>query len=202
MAGTGEVGKKAEANEVWVDVIGFEGYYQVSNLARVKSLARYVNSKGSSVRLIKEKILTTQHFDTGYCYVVLSKDGTSYNVLLHRLVAEAFIPNPENKPEVNHKDGDKDNNFDWNLEWATPSENIQHAYSLGLQVSSSKDHMIDMCEKAMPKVKKAVRCVETGQLFSSMKEAAEELGLWKGAVYEYFNKLRPVGGYTFEKVVM
>lgn len=200
MASNSDVGKKAE--EIWTAIVGFEGIYQVSNFGRVRSLSRRIKTHGASYRYTKEKLMKIHHFDTGYCYVVLSKDGRSKNVLLHRLVAMHFIPNLENKPEVNHRDGDKDNNFDWNLEWVTPSENIRHSYRIGLEKPSSHQHMMNMNNLALPKVKKAVKCVETGQVFESMKCAAESLGLWKGAVYEYFHKLRPVGGYTFEKVVM
>lgn len=192
------VGKKAEKKiQEWLAVVD-NPMYEVSNGGQVRSIDRWVNSKNGSKQFRPGKLLKIHHFSSGYCYVVMQDK----NRLVHRLVAEAFISNPDNKPEVNHKDGNKDNNSEWNLEWATPSENIQHSYRIGLERPSPLKHMIEMNKAAMPKVKKCVKCIETGQVFSSMKEAAEQLGLWEGAVYEYFHKHRPVGGYTFEKVVI
>ena len=76
----------------------------------------------------------------GYPMVVLFKDGKPYNRLVHRLMAQTYIPNPENKPEVNHKDGNKTNNYLNNLEWATPHENRLHGYKLGLHGSGENHH--------------------------------------------------------------
>lgn len=193
-----DIGKKAEAKiEQWSPVVD-NPMYEVSSDGQVRSIDRWVNSKSGSKQFRQGKLLKIHHFSSGYCYVVMQDK----NRLVHRLVAQAFIVNPSNKPEVNHLDGNKDNNCYTNLEWATPSENIRHSYLTGLEKPSSPEHMLNMNKAAMLNVKKRVKCIETGQIFNSMKEAAEQLGLWKGAVYEYFNKNRPVGGYTFEKVVM
>ena len=104
--------------EEWEDIEGYEGIYQVSNLGRVKSL-NYNRTK-------KEKILKPQLHRKGYLYVVLYKEGKGRHYKIHRLVAQAFIPNPENKPEVNHKDEDKTNNKVENLEWTTRRENCNY----------------------------------------------------------------------------
>lgn len=105
--------------EIWKDVVGYEGKYQVSNLGRVKSLN--YNRTG------KEQILKTQTNRYGYLYVCL---GSNHNkVRIHRLVAEAFIPNPYNLPEVNHKDLNRANNVVDNLEWATREYNIDYSHS-------------------------------------------------------------------------
>ena len=101
--------------EIWKDVEGYDGKYQVSNIGRVKSLW----DRGVK----REKILSLQNHDAGYLRIVLSKDGIAKLYLVHRLVAEAFIDNPNNYEFVNHKDEDKKNNSVENLEWCTKSYN-------------------------------------------------------------------------------
>lgn len=108
--------------EVWKDIKGYEGLYQVSNKGRVKSLSR-VASNG---RRIAERILKPYKNRGGYLQVNFYKDGKLINHYIHRLVATAFIPNPENKPEVNHVNENKENNNANNLEWATRKENNNH----------------------------------------------------------------------------
>lgn len=104
-------------SEVWKYVPGFGGMYQVSNHGRLKSFKR----------LLEGYVLSNVNKTGGYFSIVLNYMGEIRYCRLNRLVAEAFIPNPENKPEVNHKDSDKQNTFVWNLEWATKSENVKHA---------------------------------------------------------------------------
>lgn len=104
--------------EQWQDIPGYEGLYQVSTLGRIKG-----NRGIKSLRIDKR----------GYLTVWLCKDSIQKNYKAHRLVALAFIPNPENKATVNHIDGNKQNNCVENLEWATHSENINHANRTGLR---------------------------------------------------------------------
>lgn len=117
--------------EIWKPVVGFEGAYEVSNTGKVRSLDRYVNAKNNSKTFISGIIRKPQKNHKGYLSVVLSKHCTSYTKLIHRLVAEAFIPNPKNLPQVNHIDTDKTNNNVSNLEWVTGLENIRHAFANG-----------------------------------------------------------------------
>jgi hypothetical protein len=113
-------------NEVWRDVIGYEGLYQVSNLGRVKSLDRMVSWRGVE-RPLKGKILEPNMI-YGYCNVRLYSNGMAKNKKVHRLVAQAFIPNQENKPTVNHKFGVTNDNRVEMLEWATRKEQVDHSY--------------------------------------------------------------------------
>lgn len=108
--------------EIWKDIVGYEGLYQVSNLGRVRSLDRYVLHK-QSVRKLHKGCIMNPYRITGYPAVHLSKDGQKKGFLVHRLVATAFIPNPNNLPEVNHKDESRTNNIVDNLEWCTVLEN-------------------------------------------------------------------------------
>lgn len=123
---------KLKAVEIWKDVVGYEGLYKVSNEGRIKSLDRF-DRMG---RPVKEKILKQFTTYQGYKTVVLCKDTEPKTRIVHRLIAIAFLPNPLNLPEVNHKNGVKDCNFCWNLEWVTPQENSSHAYKNGLSISS------------------------------------------------------------------
>lgn len=109
--------------ELWKDIEGFEGLYQVSNLGRVRSYFR----EGTKGGIIKQFIINR------YPKVHLFKDGVGKFIYTHRLVALAFIPNPENKPQINHINGNKYDNRAINLEWATSQENIQHAIDTGLR---------------------------------------------------------------------
>lgn len=115
--------------ENWKPIAGYEGLYEISDLGRVKSLARKARF-GTRVRVIKEGILSPHEQYKGYLRVDLSKGGKATHHFVHRLVAMTFVPNPEGKPIANHLDGNKRNNRSSNFEWATDSENTQHYYDL------------------------------------------------------------------------
>lgn len=122
-------------NEIWKSVKDYEGLYEVSNLGRIKSLDKEVSCgfNGNYKRIIKGKILNPSYDNDSYLHIGLTKDYITKNYFIHRLVAIAFIENLENKPQVNHIDGNKSNNRLKNLEWNTLSENRVHAYNTGLQ---------------------------------------------------------------------
>ena len=143
--------------EKWKDVGGYEGLYKISNFGRVKG---------------KHCIKLQQDNGKGYLMVHLSKNGKSQWHLVHRLVAKAFIENTENKPTVNHIDGNRKNNKFNNLEWATYSENNLHSYQ---------------CNRKTPVRAKEIYCVETGEVYSSSYEASRRTGFVQTSINRCVN---------------
>ena len=116
----------------WKEIKGYEGKYIISNYGEIISLPRYKRNNSKFQYVQPREICKYTNPKNGYVYVYLYNNGVYKNVRLHKLVAKTFIPNPNNLPQVNHKDGNKLNNHVKNLEWCTASENIKHAYKLGL----------------------------------------------------------------------
>jgi len=115
--------------EIWHPCAGYETHYEVSNLGNVRSIERMVNNRlNTGLRKSPQKVLKQGKSKSGYYIVSFCVDGVKSNQTVHRLVARAFITNESNKPQVNHKDGNKLNNHLDNLEWVTVSENGLHAY--------------------------------------------------------------------------
>ena len=139
-------------NEEWRDILNYEGLYQISNLGRVKSLP-----KKSGNRMLEESIIA-QSISRGYATVTLHRDKVLKSYLVHRLVAYAFIDNPNEYTQVNHKDENKLNNNVENLEWCDAKYNVNYG-TRNLRAS------------------KPVYCVTTGKMFNKMIEAAEFYGI-------------------------
>lgn len=123
-------------NEIWKDIDWLEAMFQISNTGRLRSIDRIIEYIDGRMYIYKSKEYFPS-YNRGYCIQTLNLNGKAIPVKFHRLVAEAFIPNPNNLPEVNHIDGDKTNNNVSNLEWCTSSENKKHAYKLGLKLPTS-----------------------------------------------------------------
>jgi hypothetical protein len=133
--------------EIWKDIAGFEGLYQVSNLGNVKRLF--------SKRVLKERLIGRNIDRYGYVKRVLSKDGKMYFFTEHRLVAMSFINNPNNKATVNHKNGIKTDNRVENLEWCTNEENMKHAIENGLKDQKGiKHHKCKLTEEQVLEIRK------------------------------------------------
>lgn len=165
---------KTRSSEVWKPVKGYETLYKISDQGNVKSLdrkVRYEKNQKILTRKVNQKYKNKRINNRGYIEVRLSKDSICKTKMLHNLLAEAFIRNPHNKPYINHIDGDKTNNSLLNLEWVTHSENMKHAYRIGL----------------IKKTTKPVKDTCTGKVYNSCKEAAECFNINKGTLKNYLN---------------
>ena len=152
------------------DVVGYEGLYSVDIFGTIRNL-------------LSGKVIEHYINEFGYHNVYLYKDGEKKGKRVNRLVAMAFIPNPLNKPQVNHIDGDKNNNNVWNLEWVTNKENSIHAGKTGLYGNG------------------AVKIVETGEIFPNVSSLARFLEVDRSNIYKCLQgKRNKVRGYHFEKV--
>lgn len=182
-------------NEEWKGIKGYEDLYEVSNLGRVRKL-RFVNNYAN-----KEKVflVTPKPNGTGYLKVFLWRDGKSKQVLVHRLVAEAFISNPNDKQFVNHLDGVKTNNAASNLEWCTRSENMKHAFATGLASSPCKGRYGENSYKAIPVLMIDKSTGETIKRFGSLIDAAHYIGKDKSChiVSCCKGKLKSAHGYVW-----
>jgi len=137
--------------EIWKDVVNYEDSYQVSNLGRVRTKDRWINT-GTSKRFLKSQILKGDVNRHGYINYRLWKNNKLLNKLGHRLVAEHFLVNLENKKEVNHKNGIKSDNRLENLEWNTRSENTTHAFKTGLEKPKKSLITQDIFEKIVSEI--------------------------------------------------
>jgi DNA-directed RNA polymerase specialized sigma24 family protein len=161
--------------EIWKPIEGYEGLYEVSNLGRVKRLVIWNGHK----YIKQERMLNPykQHANKYYyrAVVKLFKDKIKKDFKVHRLVAQAFIPNPHNKPNINHKDGNPLNNKVENLEWCTQQENIDHAINTDLTIRTintiDRDTMVEFLNNNY-----------------TYDEIAELLGVAKGTVFNYIRK--------------
>lgn len=150
-------------NEIWKDVKGYEKHYKISNYGRVLSCGKNVWNRFAYI--YRDNFILKKRNNLGYNVVVLYLNGKRNVVKVHRIVAEHFIANPENKPFVNHIDGNRENNRIDNLEWCTAKENVRHAWATGL-AKAKKCKPVEMKDK------------ETGdtiKCFNSVKEASEYL---------------------------
>ena len=156
--------------EIWKDIKGYEGLYQVSNKGRVKSLG---NNKAK-----KEKILSLKPSNDGYIRVCLCKNGKEKPFYVHRLVAEAFLPNPDNLPVVNHKIDDFEHRSDnrvENLEWCTVEYNNNYGSRIERASTSNKGK-----KHKKHKFKKQILCVETGEIFDTSQDVIDMMFNGKG----------------------
>ena len=178
--------------EIWKDIENDEGCDQVSNLGRVKSLERDVYfPNGTLMRHMEEKILVQRIDKYGYVRVDLHLNGKIKTILTHRLVAEAFIPNPENKPQINHRDEVKTNNVVENLEWCTSKYNINFGTRNERMIQNRRSYKFGNAPSAKP-----VFCEELNKTFDCAKRVEEELGIWGTSILKVCKgKGKTAGGF-------
>lgn len=167
-------------NEIWKSIAGYEGLYEVSDKGRVKSL-----------KYGKERILKLGKDTVGYLYANLWKNGHGKNLLVHRLVAEAFIPNPNNLGTINHKDEVKTNNTVSNLEWMSKKDNLNYG-TRNKRIAEANSKQVQMFDK------------QTGELlttFPSNNEAERATGVAHQSIGKCcLGKLKSAGGYIWRYV--
>lgn len=178
-------------NEIWKPIEGYEGIYSVSNYGRVKRLQRTMYNSGTKggIYTIREKILTPRVNTKrhGYCEISLHKNGKEKRFKIHRLVAIAFIPNPQHLPEVHHKDGNKKNNNVSNLEWVTSKQNKEHAWLNKLINSNHR--------------KRPIKCNESGICFESVVQASQLLKCDRRGIFRVLSgEKEKVKGMSFSYI--
>ena len=175
--------------EIWKDIKGYEGIYQVSNKGNIKRLKRVVNTWNAYKTLDERKLklsICNRYYSVGL-------KGKSYSV--HRLVAKAFIPNPENKPQVNHKNENKLDNRVENLEWCSAKENVNYGTCIERRAKKQRETKCQINNKA---TSKKVRCLETGKVFESINDARRIMGLDGSSISKVCKgKNKSTKGYTF-----
>lgn len=182
-------------NEMWLPIKGYEGLYEVSCMGAVRSISREVIARGGKKRITSTRIIRPTIDKLGYCRLGLHRQGKVVLKLVHRIVASAFIPNPDEKPQVNHRDGNPSNNKVSNLEWVTSAENVRHSFDVlsrkptiikgvdhYLFGRTGKDHPA-YGKKGRNHIKgethfasKKVLCESTGVEYISIKAAADAIG--------------------------
>lgn len=167
--------------ELWKDIPNFEGLYQVSNLGRVKSFRQ-----GTKHRWEPDYILKSSLANNGYCQVTLYDNTKRKKFLVHRLVAEAFIPNPDNLPQINHKDEDPTNNAASNLEWCTARYN--NAYG------TARIRSIDSKSKPVEQLTLDGKLIA---IYRSTRIASELLGIKKGSIKAVIGTKYQCHGYLW-----
>ena len=172
--------------EIWKDIKGYEGLYQVSNLGNIKTLQKEIKCKKNSY-LSKEKICKPSLDSSGYRQIVLTKNKIRKSFKVHRLVAQAFIPNPNNLPQINHKDENKQNNYIENLEWCTNLYNSRY----GTRPIR--------CSKHLEKKVKQIKNNKVIKKYNSLKEAEQNTNIKYQEISACCRKIiKTAGGYKWK----
>lgn len=175
---------------MWKDIVGYENHYQVNELGQIRTL------KNSSLQKAGTILKSQINKKNGYVYQMVYKDGKQKLLRVHRVVANAFLPNPNNLPQVNHKNGNKNDNRVQNLEWCTQEQNMLHAFKIGLAKPSDKQ------KRAIAETNKAKRKAvvfkqgSNVQVFESISKASKETGLSISTISRYCRGIRAGNIYS------
>lgn len=157
--------------EEWRDVIGYEGYYIVSNTGKIKRIKKM---PGTSCKILK------QTYSYGYSHVNLSKQNTLKRIRVHKIVCQAFLDNPNNKKSINHIDNNRSNNNLSNLEWCTAKENYEHSRIQGRNTRGEKQHSSKLNEESVKEIKKSkLNNAELGRKFNVNKSSIRMIRIGK-----------------------
>lgn len=161
--------------EIWKDVQGYEGLYKISNFGNIKGHNKTYFCGKNTKRVLEERFIVGE-VRNGYKRVTLWHNKKHRRVFVHRLVAEAFIPNPDNKPEIDHIDGNPSNNRAENLRWVTHTENLNNPITLKRKsLSAMGNHMLGK-KGSLHHNSKKVLCIETNTIYGGVAEAMRKTG--------------------------
>ena len=187
-----------EEQETWKDIPGLDGLYQASNIGRIKILSRETKNNRGSFRT-KEKFSSLSKINSsGYYEISVTVNGIKKSAKVHRLIGISFIENPDNKPEINHKNGIKTDNRVSNLEWATHQENIEHAKSMGLMKAGSLKGKTNVHPSCKPVIQKSLdgSIINT---YHSLSEAARQMKVRPCSITDaIYGKCHTCKGYKWE----
>lgn len=169
--------------EQWRPIKNYEGIYEISNLGNVKSLARTIIKKDGKKQTFKERILNKRHNGYGYYQVGLNSKGKRVYFYIHRLVGEAFIDNPNDLPQINHINGNKEDNFVNNLEWISAKDNTIHSWKTGLSKGRENHGMSKLTNNEVLEIRKKYLSKNYSQ-----RKLAKEYSVSQKTIYNIINK--------------
>lgn len=156
----------------WKEIIGYEGRYEASDDGQIRGLTRSVKHNYGGLKIVRGVVIKHGFTTQGYASLDLCKEGKATTRLVHRIIAETFIPNPANLPQINHINGIKTDNRVANLEWVSVSGNQLHSYRMGLSKSGRLHHF------STPVINN-----RTGQIYDTINDAAISIGMNRGTLY-------------------